>query len=172
MRNRFIFAFLLIVGSFIFAWYIQEGYKSSKSLVGKTAPDFSLKNENGKEVSLGDSNGKVRLIHFWATWCPPCVREMPHLDKLVKKMKGRPFELIAISEDESLDDVKKFREQVSFSFPILYDEGEKLSYTYGVFGLPESFLVNKQGIVVRKITGPQDWMSASWLSEIEELMSE
>ena len=122
------------------------------------APDFSFPGLDGKMISLSDYRGKVVLVNIWATWCPPCVAEMPSMEKLYNKLKGQDFEILAVSIDEpGLKAVTPFMKKSNLTFPALIDPEGSIRAAYGVTGVPESFIVDKQGILVKKIIGPVDW---------------
>ncbi len=115
---------------------------------GTEAPAFTLKTLEGKEISLKDLRGKVVLLNFWATWCPPCKEEMPLFAEVYEKYKDRGFEILAVSTDTKPETVKKFVKEYKFPFPILIDDG-KISEKYRVQGLPTSFLINREGKIVK-----------------------
>jgi len=126
---------------------------------GSMAPDFKVKDLQGKEVSLSGLKGKVVLVNFWATWCPPCKEEIPSMMKLNKAMEGKPFQMLAISIDEGgKADVES------------YFKSSGIARVYGVTGVPETFVVDKNGKVQKKIVGGLDWNSAEVLSYLNELM--
>lgn len=170
MSKRTLFLLIVLLGIIIYWAYIQQGYRESSTLLGKPAPDFSLVDENGKTVQLKDYRGKVVLVHFWATWCPPCLDEFPLLNAFNKKFSKDQFALIAISMDEDMSAVKKFRYRVPFDFPIILAKSPKVADEYGTYKLPESYLIDKQGKVVKKIIGPQNWKSPRWEKEVKELL--
>ena len=124
---------------------------------GGEAPAFTLPTLRGESVSLSEYRGKLVLINFWATWCPPCVEEMPSMEKLYKKMKGKPFEILAVSTIESESAVKEFVKKNGFSFSILLDKDGSVAEKYGVFSLPETYILDRDGKVVENIKGPFQW---------------
>ena len=125
---------------------------------GLPAPNFSLPGLDGKIVSLTDYKGKVVLLNIWATWCPPCVEEMPSMEKLYKELKGENFEILAVSIDASgARDVAPFMKKHKLSFPALLNPKGTIKGLYGAVGIPESFIINKEGIVEKKIIGARDW---------------
>ena len=125
---------------------------------GRPAPNFSLPDLDGQMVGLADYRGKVVLLNIWATWCPPCVEEMPSMEKLYQEMKGEGFEILAVSIDESgTQDVLPFMKKHKLSFPALIDSKGTLKDLYQTTGVPESFIIDKDGILVEKIIGPRDW---------------
>ena len=139
----FLVALLLYIG------LVQEKAEHRTSVsIGSKAPDFTLKDLKGNEIKLSDYRGKVVLVNFWASWCPPCRAEMPMFEDVYKRYKDEGFEILAVSTDISEDKVHKFLEEIKVSFPILMDDG-KVSETYGITGLPTSFLIGRDGKVVR-----------------------
>ena len=143
------------LGIFLVALLLYAGLLTNSKSVsstglgkGKPAPDFTLKTLEGKEVSLSDLRGKVVLVNFWATWCPPCRSEMPLFERVYKKYKDKGFEILAVSTDSSLDPVKKFVKDYKISFMILYDDKNVVGL-YGVQGLPTSFLIDRDGKIIK-----------------------
>jgi len=122
------------------------------------APDFTFPGLDGKMVSLSDYKGKVVLLNIWATWCPPCVEEMPSMERLYQKFKGQNFEILAVSIDEpGLKAVAPFMKKSNLTFPALIDSEGAIKAVYGITGIPESFIIDKQGNLIKKIIGPVDW---------------
>lgn len=135
------------------------------------ALNFSFPGLDGKKVSLSDHKGKVVLVNIWATWCPPCVAEMPSMEKLYQKFKGQDFEILAVSIDASgIEAVAPFMKKLNLTFPALIDPEGSIRAAYGVTGVPESFIVDKQGILVKKIIGPVDWASPKVFRFFSELI--
>jgi len=122
------------------------------------APGFSLADMDGKLHTLADYRGKVVLVNFWATWCPPCRREMPALEALYLEYREQGLVVLAINQWEDVDHVFAYMGQLEVfpTFPVLFDPESRVSADYGVKGLPTSFLVNQQGrLVYRAIGGRQ-----------------
>ena len=123
------------------------------------APDFALKDLEGKTQRLSDYKGRVVLVNFWATWCPPCRREMPSMERLSQKLKAEPFMVLAPDQLESFDLVFSFTGQLdpSPTFPILLDEKSVASKAWKVKGLPTSFIVDKQGRIAYRAVGGREF---------------
>ena len=135
------------------------------------APDFTFPGLDGKKVSLSDYKGKVVLVNIWATWCPPCVDEMPSMEKLYNKFKRQNFEILAVSIDEpGLKAVAPFMRKFNLTFPALIDSKGAINAVYGVTGVPESFIIDKQGILAKKIVGPVDWASPAVFRFFSEIL--
>ena len=146
-----------------------------KPLVAKpTAPAFSLADTEGGKLSLSQLRGKVVLLNFWATWCPPCREEMPSMQTLWQQLEGDHFELVAINVGEDDDLVFAFSNELEepLTFPIVLDTDSKVVRSYPVIGLPTSFIVDKQGRMVYQTTGSRDWTSAEVLEVLQGLMAE
>ena len=125
------------------------------------APDFSFPNLDGNKVSLTDYRGKVVLLNIWATWCAPCVAEMPSMQKLYQELKDEGFLILAVSLDESgVEAVKPFVEKHKLEFPVLLDTKGEIKSLYQITGIPESFIIDKSGTIVEKIVGPRDWATS------------
>ncbi|HYQ47687.1 MAG TPA: TlpA disulfide reductase family protein [Thermodesulfovibrionales bacterium] len=105
------------------------------------APDFTLKDLQGRPLSLFALKGKVVLLNFWATWCPPCKAEMPSMNKLYNDIKARGFEVISISTDNSLSTIREFLSKNRLDFPVLFDENKSVTRLYHVFSMPTTFLI-------------------------------
>jgi peroxiredoxin len=135
------------------------------------APDFTFPGLDGKKVSLSDYKGKVVLVNIWATWCKPCVDEMPSMEKLYHKFKGKNFEILAVSIDEpGLKAVAPFMKKYNLTFPALIDSEGAIKAVYGITGVPESFIIDKQGILIKKIVGPVDWATPPIFRLFSELI--
>jgi peroxiredoxin len=133
------------------------------------AADFSLKDLRGGTISLASMRGKVVLLSFWATWCPPCVSEMPSLNRLYQELRPRGFEVVAVSLDRSTDDVREYIGKKGFKFLVLMDEGNTVAKRYKVFSTPTTFLIDKKGNVVERFYGEYDWQDRDVRAKIEKL---
>ncbi len=132
---------------------------------GSPAPNFSLPGLDGRTVSLKDYRGKVVFVNVWATWCPSCRDEMPAMEKLYQELKGEAFEILAVSVDASgAKAVAPFMRARKLSFPALLDPEGTIGKPYGVTGVPESFIINKEGIIERIVIGPIDWTDPAVVS--------
>lgn len=125
---------------------------------GKPAPDFTLKTLAGEEVSLSSLRGKVVLLNFWATWCPPCREEVPSMVKLNRMMAGKPFQMLAVSIDEGgKEAVEAFFQRTGAALPTLLDTKQAIGAQYGITGVPETFVIDAKGVILKKVIGPMDW---------------
>ncbi len=127
--------------------------------VGFRAPGFSGPTLQGQSLSLADYRGKVVMINFWATWCIPCRVEMPSMENLHEKYRGKNFEILAISGGEGKSMVQPFIENLNLSFPVLLDEQFEVHSKYQVSAIPSTFLVDKSGVITHRFFGALDWNS-------------
>ena len=152
---------VILLGILILLQTKDSPYNPSSGLQvakGLPAPNFSLPDLDGKMVSLSDYRGKVVLLNIWATWCPPCVEEMPSMEKLYQELQAEGFEILAVSIDESgAQDVLPFMKKHKLSFPALIDSRGTLKGLYQTTGVPESFIIDKDGMLVEKVIGPRGW---------------
>ena len=131
---------------------------TSRLQPGLPAPDFVFPGLDGKMVGLADYKGKVVFLNIWATWCPPCREEMPSMEKLYHELKGEGFEILAVSIDVAgAKAVAPFMNEHRLSFPALLDPKGTIKNLYGATGVPESFIINKEGLIEQIIIGPMDW---------------
>ena len=125
----------------------------SVARVGGPAPDFRLENLDGKSISLSDFQGKPVLINFWATWCRPCVSEMPYIQQVHEGWSKRGLVVLAINIGESPSEVKKFLQTHNLSLPVLLDTEENAARKYNITGIPTTFFIDSDGIIQQKIIG-------------------
>jgi len=124
--------------------------------VGKVAPDFSVQDSDHK-VSLRDFRGKIVVLNFWATWCPPCVEEMPSLVQMDQRLKGKGIAVLGVSIDVDADAYHRFLKDYKVGFVTVRDPEQKSATLYGTHGWPETYIIDRNGIVRRKFIGPVDW---------------
>jgi cytochrome c biogenesis protein CcmG, thiol:disulfide interchange protein DsbE len=143
--------------------------------VGTSAPDFhAVDLATGDSVTLREHyRGSVTLVNVWATWCEPCRIEMPAMQKLYDSLAPAGFRIAAVSIDEGPpEDVRAFGQELGLTFDLLQDRSTKVQQIYQTTGVPESFLLNRQGIIVKRVIGAHDWSSPVNRALIERLLQE
>ncbi|ABK99614.1 TlpA family protein disulfide reductase [Pelobacter propionicus] len=137
----------------------------------RPAPEIVVSDLNGGSLRLSQLKGKVVLLNFWATWCPPCREEIPSMMRLNASMAGKPFQMVAVSLDEGgKTAIEEFFRAHGFLLPAYTDAQGKAASVYGVSGVPETFVIDKSGIVVKKIIGPLAWDAPDTIAFLEDLM--
>ncbi len=138
------------------------------------APAFSAENLNGDMVSLNSQRGKVVLLNLWATWCPPCRAEMPSMETLYNKLKDENFTILAIATPtpprETREKIVNFIETNGYTFPVLIDDSQEISYQYGSGSIPTSWIIDAEGKIVARFVGGMEWASDLMLEIFEELI--
>ena len=124
--------------------------------VGSPAKEFSV-TDSDHTVSLNQYRGQVVLVNFWATWCPPCVEELPSLMTLQERMKGRGIVVVGVSIDVDGDAYHRFLKLHGINFVTVRDPDQKVAGMYGTSGWPETYIIDRQGVLRRKFVGPVDW---------------
>ena len=133
----------------------------------------TFENAQGKHMTLADFKGKVVLLNIWATWCPPCVHEMPTLDKLQKLLGGKNFAVVPLSVDKGgIYTVKSFYDDNFIShLPIYVDPTTQVLDTLSILGTPTTILINKQGEEIARTMGPEDWDKPAVIAQIKHYMA-
>ncbi|MGD0884490.1 MAG: TlpA disulfide reductase family protein [Thermodesulfovibrionales bacterium] len=162
--------YVLIVLIFVFITAETPSPWGIDELVGKKAPPFTLNDIQGRSVSLSSLQGKVVLITFWATWCPPCREEMPSLNELYKKYRNQGLIVLAVSTDRSVSGIKDFLSKHPVDFEILLGPDTQTSRQFRVFSLPTSFLLDKSGVVMKRYLGEEQWDSPEIRNEIKKAL--
>jgi len=139
--------------------------------INAPAPDFSLPDLGGKEISLSSLKGKVVLLSFWSIYCQPCRQEMPMIESIYQRYKNEGLEVVGVNIDrEPLLSVQNFVKENRVSFPILLDGERKAMKTYRAHFLPSTFLLDRSGIIVDKVVGIRDWSTPEYQGAIEKLL--
>ena len=140
--------------------------------LGQPLADFTLPDLQGRLVQLAALRGKVVFINVWATWCPPCIEEMPTMQRLYERLHNRGLEILAISIDAlGAQVVAPFMQKYQLTFPALLDSQDRMAHLYHTKGVPESFIVDKQGLLVDKVIGPRDWSHPQIIAMFERLLA-
>jgi len=124
--------------------------------IGSAAPDFTVQDADRK-VSLNELKGKIVVLNFWATWCPPCIEEMPSLVRMQQQLRPKGVEVLAISIDVDEAAYHKFLKEHGVDLLTVRDPDQKSSTLYGSYKWPETYIIDRDGILRRKFVGPVDW---------------
>lgn len=138
--------------------------------VGDTAPSFSITTDNGRTVSAANFGGKLLVLNFWATWCPPCVQEMPSLDQFQKTLAPSGVVVLGISVDKNEQLYRSFLSKARVSFLTARDPEAKINADYGTFKYPETYIIDANGKVLRKYIGPENWTDDRMLKDVRSLL--
>jgi peroxiredoxin len=146
----------------------DKGYALKK---GTTAPPLRLPALAGGEVDLASLRGRLVVLNFWATWCPPCVQEMPSLERLHRALGKEGLSVVSVSVDEDEGVLRRFVQEHGVTFPVLRDPGGRLAAAYRTTGYPETFEIDAQGVVREHYVGPAEWATPEALEHFRKRLS-
>jgi cytochrome c biogenesis protein CcmG/thiol:disulfide interchange protein DsbE len=180
MRNRLVTGGVLVgVGVLIAIGWAQRD-RFAPTEVGARAPEFTARSLEGDSLSLESLRGQVVLLNFWATWCAPCRREMPSMQRLYRELKSRGLEVVAVSVDaapggvEALaapgGKVREFVEEYGLTFRVLLDPNGKVEQRYRATGLPTTFLIGRDGRIRDKVIGGVEWDEPAYAERVRRLL--
>lgn len=135
------------------------------------APDFSLSGLDGSNFTLSDLQGKVVFLNFWASWCGPCRAEMPSMELLYGQLPKDSFEMVAVNVNEPKDTVEAFIEENSYTYPVVLDETGEVSALYQVQGIPTTWIIDPEGMVLGRLVGTTEWDTPEKVEIFEYLLS-
>ena len=159
--------FLLLTISAI--WFDAGCWSGSRpSHIGDTAQDFSLQ-DSDRKVELQQFRGEIVVLNFWATWCPPCVEELPSLITMQDRMKTKGVVVLGVSIDGDEDAYHRFLKLRNVNFMTVRDPEEKVAALYGTSGWPETYVIDRKGVLRRKFVGPVDWTSPEVMDFLSKL---
>jgi cytochrome c biogenesis protein CcmG/thiol:disulfide interchange protein DsbE len=152
--------------------FVTPEYRQGEaSLAGSEARDFNF-TLNGRPTTLSGLRGKVVVVNFWATWCPPCVEETPSLNHLQERLAPRGGMVLGVSVDEDPAAYEKFLQDYHITFPTYRDPSRQISSSYGTFIYPDTYIIDRHGRIARKIIGAQDWDSPEYAVYFDSLLRE
>jgi cytochrome c biogenesis protein CcmG, thiol:disulfide interchange protein DsbE len=157
---------------FVLAFFTLPHYRQGESsIAGKTAMDIPL-TIDGKPGKLDAFRGKVVVLNFWATWCPPCVEETPSLIQLQQRIASRNGVVLGVSVDEDDAAYRKFIQDHGITYPTSRDASKKSALEYGTVMYPETYIIDRKGKIVRKVIGPQDWNSPEMTAYFDAILGQ
>ena len=170
LKSNRLLAGVLAVLFAAFLYTISDVMEQRVVEAGDTAPKFTIKTEDGQQIGHSEFPGKLLMVNFWATWCPPCVEEMPSLNQFARAMGPQGVTVIGISVDRNEKAYREFLQRNSLQFLVARDPDENISSSYGTFKWPETYVINREGKVVQKFIGPRDWNDPQIVNSIRALL--
>jgi peroxiredoxin len=156
-----------IVGATIFLVISSRRPEPVES--GDAAPDFTLPALEGPRISLRDYRPSVVVVNFWATWCPPCIEETPSLKRFAEEMQSEGVKVIGVSVDQDEAALRKFVAETQLSFPIARDPDAAVALRYGTFKFPETYIVDSEGKIAKKLIGAINWQDPRIVALVRNL---
>ncbi|HEX9760542.1 MAG TPA: TlpA disulfide reductase family protein [Candidatus Acidoferrales bacterium] len=172
MNQKVFSAVALITAAGLLMVFASPSFRQGeRSVAGRTPPDFAF-TLDGKPTSLAEQRGKVVVVNFWATWCPPCVDEMPALNRLHQILLPEGGLVVGVSVDENSAAYENFLQQYQIRFPNYREPTRQLSADYGSVMYPETYIIGRDGRMARKIIGPQEWDKPPMLEYLRGLLAQ
>ena len=157
---------LLVALSLVVAKAFQEKIIN----VGDTAPDFTITTDSGRQITPANFGGRVLVLNFWATWCPPCVEELPSLNQFQRQMAGSGVVVVGVSIDKNEKVYRDFLKRARITFETARDPEANISSDYGTFKVPETYIIDRTGTVVEKLINLQDWTDPNLVARVKRLL--
>jgi len=136
--------------------------------IGRNAPDFTVQ-DSDRKITLSELRGKVVVLNFWATWCAPCVEELPSLVNLQQKMRNKGITVLAVSVDQDESLYRRFVQDHNVNLLTVRDANQKSNNLYGTFKFPETYIIDRNGVMRRKFIGPVDWATPEVVDFLSKL---
>jgi len=160
---------LIAVLTLTFTGLVYYSLRDTSAKEGRPAPLFSIKTDQGERVTPTSFGGKVLVLNFWATWCSPCIEEIPSLNQFQRRFAKEGVVVVAVSIDKNPEKYKAFLSKIPVAFQTLRDPNADVSSEYGTYQIPESYVI-KNGIVMRKFPNEAEWMSDDVTQYIQSLL--
>ena len=153
-----------------FGWVVADSFQEKLILVGDRAPDFKVVTDGGRSITRSNFRGRLLVLNFWATWCPPCIEEIPSLNEFQKRLASQGVVVLGVSVDKSEKVYREFLRKANVSFQTARDPEAGISAQYGTFKFPETYVIDSSGRVVQKHIGARNWSDEQLLTEIRALL--
>lgn len=158
----------VLLAVFVFVLYVSIHERVIS--VGDTAPDFTITADNGHTITAAHFGGRLLVLNFWATWCQPCVEEVPSLDQFAREMASSGVVVLGVSVDKDPRTYRAFLDRARVSFMTARDPQAKISADYGTFKYPESYIIDTKGKVVQKIIGATNWTDGAMVNAVKSFL--
>jgi cytochrome c biogenesis protein CcmG, thiol:disulfide interchange protein DsbE len=170
-RKLLVWGALAVAAGIILVFALPSYRQGEASIAGRTAEDFTF-DANGKPRHLSDLRGKVVVLNFWASWCGPCVEELPALNRLQHYIASRGGVILGVSVDADPAAYEKFLKDQGLVFTTYRDPSQKIEHDYGTSMIPETYIIDRHGRIARKVIGPQQWDSPDLLAYFDAILGQ
>jgi len=161
---------VLLVAISVAGYWVYRVTRHAGVEVGQQVPEFSVQDQTGREVQLGEYRGKLVFLNFWETACEECVDEMPELELVHRAFKDRKFQMLPISVDSNWQTVRQFYRDYNLTLPAFLDPEHRTSDLYKVEKYPETFLIDASGLLIQHLIGPERWADPHILSHLDSMI--
>jgi peroxiredoxin len=169
-RSDWVFVALIVVLAGALVYVVSGTLEPPIVNAGDKAPNFSVTTEGGKTITRDSFGGKLLVLNFWASWCPPCIEETPSLEEFAKTFAPQGVVVLGVSNDRNEGQYKRFLQRFHVDFATSRDPENNISASYGTFQLPETYLIDRNGRVVEKVISNQNWMDPEFLARVRKML--
>ena len=154
-----------------FVWVIYDSFVERIVEVNDTAPNFSVTTDSSKKLTRSNFGGKILVLNFWASWCQPCVAELPSLNELHKRLGPKGLVVLGVSLDKNEKNYKQFLKRAGIAFETSRDPEANISASYGTFKYPETYIINADGVVIEKIISDRNWITDPVYERLQRMLA-
>jgi len=173
LKNKALILLIILFGIVITFYFIKHQSSPRIATVGAPVPDIELTDTQGKKLKLSELKGSVAFVNFWASWCPPCIDEIPSVEVLYRYLSGNSnFKMITILYQDDENRVSRYMQQQGYTFPLYHDPDGFAAKRFGITGVPETFIIDKKGTLRKKVVGPLEWDSPPVIEAFLNLINE
>lgn len=174
MKSKTIILLIVILSGAVIIFYTIGHKQAPKARVGLPAPNIELTDSlYSNKLQLSDLKGSVIFVNFWATWCPPCIDELPSIQRLSKIFQSNPdFRMVTILYNDDINRVNYYMKEMNYTFPVYIDSEGSAAKEFGITGVPETFIIDRRGILRNKVIGPSEWDSPYVIELLSKLLNE
>ena len=169
VTDRILLGLVLALGVSL-AWVVSGTLDDRIIRVGDTAPDFKVVTETGRTITPASFGGKLLVLNFWASWCQPCLQEVPSLEVFQRQFGPEGVVVLGVSVDKNEKLYHRFLDQFRVSFEVARDPSWDIAANYGTFQLPETYIIDSSGKVVQKVIAAQNWMNPEFVQSIKKML--
>ena len=169
VADRILLGLVLVLGVSL-AWVVSGTLNDHIIRVGDTAPDFKVMTETGRTITPANFGGKLLVLNFWASWCQPCLQEVPSLEVFSRQFASEGVVVLGVSVDKNENLYHQFLKQFPVTFQVARDPSWDIAANYGTFQLPETYIIDSSGKVVQKVIAAQNWMNPEFVQSIKKML--
>jgi thiol-disulfide isomerase/thioredoxin len=174
VKTKSVVLLLVLLSVVAIAFFSVRPARSPKVTdIGSMVQDFELFDSSNNRTKLSDMKGSVVFVNFWATWCGSCVEELPYVEKLFRSLSGNSsFKMVTILYKDDGQQAIGYMKQTGYTFPVYLNPDEAAAKIFGITGVPETFIIDKKGILRNKVLGPAEWDSPQAIASFQALIQE
>ena len=169
ITDRILLGLVLALGLAL-AWVVNGTLDDHIVRIGDTAPSFRVVTETGRTITPSSFGGKLLVLNFWASWCQPCLQEVPSLEVFNRQFAPEGVVVLGVSVDKNENLYRRFLQQFPVTFQVARDPSWDIAANYGTFQLPETYIIDSSGKVVQKVIAAQNWMNPEFVQSIKKML--